>query len=212
MTSILNKSTVLALNCAHQAVGYRTVRDAIKALCCGLPGQSKPALGVLLDYPIGEDGRPQLHRAQYMGAVGFDEWVKLPIRDGDEFVSTSSARFRVPVFIIEPDYAAMPVVKPKFNRQGILERDGYRCQYSNVVLPPERLTIDHVVPKDRGGKDVWENVVACETKINHRKGNRLNEEVGLKLIRKPFRPKTVPIIATLREVRHPAMREFLVAV
>lgn len=85
----------------------------------------------------------------------------------------------------------------RFNRRGIFRRDGFRCQYSGKVLPPSQLTIDHVLPKARGGKSTWENCVTASLKINSVKGDKTLEEAGLQLLRTP-RPPAQPITIEYR--------------
>ena len=73
----------------------------------------------------------------------------------------------------------------------VMRRDRGRCQYCGSR---DRLTIDHVFPKSRGGKDTWENLVAACVPCNNRKGDRTPEEAGYELARKPFRPSYVMYI------------------
>lgn len=75
---------------------------------------------------------------------------------------------------------------PPLTRKNILKRDNHTCQYCGVKGGD--LTIDHVIPKDRGGRDTWDNLVTACVKCNNRKGNRTPEEAGMKLRRKPFKP------------------------
>jgi 5-methylcytosine-specific restriction endonuclease McrA len=88
-------------------------------------------------------------------------------------------------------YVRVPYKRIMLTRKNVMRRDGQQCQYCGCK---DRLTIDHVVPKSRGGKDVWENLVAACVPCNNRKGSRTPEEAGLKLLRKPFRPSYVMYI------------------
>ncbi|MEM1271743.1 MAG: HNH endonuclease [Bacteroidota bacterium] len=88
-------------------------------------------------------------------------------------------------------YIRVPYRRIMLSRQNVLRRDAGRCQYCGVH---DRLTIDHVQPKSRGGKDTWENLVAACVPCNNRKGNRTPEEAGMPLRRKPFRPSHVMFI------------------
>ena len=72
-------------------------------------------------------------------------------------------------------------------------RDNYICQYCNKKN--SQLTIDHVIPRDRGGKTSWENIVTSCLYCNTRKGNRFPHEAGLRLKNKPVRPKWRPFIS-----------------
>jgi len=82
----------------------------------------------------------------------------------------------------------------KFSRQNIYARDRYKCQYCGLAFPVEELTYDHVLPKFRGGKTEWENIVTCCIPCNRKKGGHLPQEVSMKLIRKPARPAWIPAI------------------
>ncbi len=91
----------------------------------------------------------------------------------------------------------------KFSRQNIYARDKYRCQYCGQKFSSEELTYDHVIPRSRGGKTEWENIVTCCVDCNRRKGGRTPSEAGMKLIRKPVKPTWVPalrITIGIREV------------
>jgi 5-methylcytosine-specific restriction endonuclease McrA len=82
----------------------------------------------------------------------------------------------------------------KFSRQNIYARDKYRCQYCGERFSSEELTYDHIVPKARGGKTEWTNIVTCCVKCNRKKGGYIPSEVDMKLIRKPSRPKWLPAL------------------
>jgi 5-methylcytosine-specific restriction endonuclease McrA len=87
-----------------------------------------------------------------------------------------------------------PKAPVKFSRQNIYARDRYQCQYCGHRFPTEDLTYDHVLPKSRGGKTEWENIVTCCIECNRKKGGRMPSEASMTLIRKPSRPTWVPAI------------------
>ena len=68
------------------------------------------------------------------------------------------------------------------------------------MLRPEEGSLDHVVPRSRGGPDTWENLVWAAKNVNQRKGNRLPHEAGLKLLSVPRAPKELPVTALIRSV------------
>ena len=82
----------------------------------------------------------------------------------------------------------------KFSRQNIYSRDKYRCQYCGKRFPNEEFTYDHIIPKSRGGKTEWENIVTCCIFCNRKKGGRSPGEAGMQLVRKPTRPKWLPAL------------------
>jgi len=82
----------------------------------------------------------------------------------------------------------------RFSRQNIYARDRHRCQYCGRRLPLEDLTYDHVLPRSRGGKTEWENIVTCCVTCNRKKGGKTPEEAHMRLIRTPSRPTWVPAL------------------
>lgn len=75
-----------------------------------------------------------------------------------------------------------------FSRTNVYARDENRCQYCGHTFEPQSLTFDHVVPVARGGLKTWDNIVTCCVGCNRRKGDRLPDEAGMKLVRRPKRP------------------------
>ena len=97
---------------------------------------------------------------------------------------------RLVYFVKIPHRISLPVT-----RRGILARDHYTCQYCGVMPPRKDLTIDHVLPRSRGGKTTWENVATACTKCNGRKGSRTPTEANMALLAQPRRPRYIAIAA-----------------
>jgi len=87
-----------------------------------------------------------------------------------------------------------PINQVRFSRQNIYARDKYKCQYCGQKLPVEDLSYDHVVPKSRGGKTLWNNIVTSCIVCNRKKGGRTPREANMRLIRKPSKPKWLPAL------------------
>lgn len=206
MSSILDKQIVIRLNSNWVAYDVCTVRQAVTFLCSESHGE-KPGFAIDFETATNENGQQTL---AYTNTVSWDDWIKLPVRENDLAINIGHGRqIRVPLVIISSHYSKIPEKRPRLTRQAILERDGYTCQYSGRKLPKSQLNLDHVTPRDRGGRDSWENLVTCEQKLNSTKGNRLNSEIGLKLIRIPKAPKpTVKVIKAV-DAPHPSQRPFL---
>lgn len=85
----------------------------------------------------------------------------------------------------------------RFSRVNVFTRDGFRCQYCGEKRAPRELNYDHVLPRKRGGKTTWENIVTSCYGCNDRKASRTPEEAGMKLRRKPFRPTSLPFAPLL---------------
>jgi len=119
----------------------------------------------------------------------FDSWRDLSRYARDhEVVHTPCYQLKVPKVIKLIFYSRFPPLQIKLSRRNIYLRDRNQCQYCGARPPRDQMTIDHVVPRSRGGKTVWENVVLACSKCNARKGNRLPSECGMTLIRKPRKP------------------------
>jgi len=82
----------------------------------------------------------------------------------------------------------------KFTRRNIYIRDKYRCQYCGKIFEPKDLTYDHVIPRSRGGKTTWTNVVTCCHTCNRKKGGRTPKEAGMRLLALPKEPQWHPLI------------------
>ena len=182
MSDILNKTIVLVLNRNWQAINIRTPQDAF----CQMATNVATALDIEGDSHI----RP----------VTWDEWITLPVREGDHAVRTARGAIRVPAVIVAVNYARVPKKRPKLSAKNIRERDGNRCQYTGRLMHPEEGSLDHVVPRSRGGEDSWENLVWSAKDVNQRKADRLPHEAGLKLLTVPRAPKELPVSALLRNV------------
>src|SRR6187402_1252207 len=99
-----------------------------------------------------------------------------------------AARVRMPMpsVIRLLEYRRIPHQTRALSRKNILLRDRSTCQYCAVVFPSGDLTLDHVIPRSRGGTSTWENLVACCHNCNRRKGSQLLHELrDMKLLRQP---------------------------
>lgn len=89
----------------------------------------------------------------------------------------------------------------KFSRQNVLARDRFKCQYCGVGGPGVVLTFDHVVPRSKGGRTEWENIVMACTECNSSKADKTPQEAGMRLRTRPVRPTWIPIFnVTLRHL------------
>ena len=207
MNDITNKMIVLKLNALWQPVGYSSVAKAIVDLAAG---QSAKALD--LEYELGEDGEPNGEPIG-MNPVSWADWINLPVRSYDFVVHYANGAkvMRVPTVIIAVNFNKMPIKRfnGKPSKDSIWARDGGVCQYTGRSLKKGEGNIDHVVPKDRGGRDTWENMVLADKEINSKKGNKLNSEMGLKLICEARALKSMLLSSMIRTVRHRDWRHFL---
>jgi 5-methylcytosine-specific restriction endonuclease McrA len=105
-------------------------------------------------------------------------------------VHSASRALPVPSVIRLLAYRHIPQQTRALSRKNILLRDRNTCQFCGRTLPASDLTLDHVVPRSRGGRSSWENLVACCYQCNNSKGDRTPEEAGFALARRP-RPFTL---------------------
>lgn len=115
--------------------------------------------------------------------------------DHEQFVATPRFVILVPRVIRLMTYDKVPRREVKFSRRNIMARDENRCQYCAKRFSASQLSIDHVVPKSRGGKSTWTNVVVACTRCNTKKGGRMPWEASMKLGRPPAVPKKNPVLA-----------------
>jgi len=101
-------------------------------------------------------------------------------------IHSVSQELQCPSVIRLKEYINVPYKKILLSRKNIFKRDNHKCGYCGRGDLP--LTIDHIIPKARGGSDVWDNLVTACTKCNNLKGNRTPEEADMPLKIKPYRP------------------------
>jgi len=105
-------------------------------------------------------------------------------------IRSASYVMPVPVVIRLHYYVKIPHNLPlPLSRRALLMRDDYTCQYCGVQPGKEHLTMDHILPRSRGGRTDWENVATACAPCNRRKGNRTPEEANMKLRKPPTRPR-----------------------
>jgi 5-methylcytosine-specific restriction endonuclease McrA len=105
-------------------------------------------------------------------------------------------------------YIKRPMQKVALTKKNVLLRDDYTCQYCN--LKGERMmTVDHVLPRSKGGASTWENLVCACMRCNNRKNNRTPEHANMRLKRKPKAPKYIPWIRVKRNTLPGEWHQFL---
>lgn len=162
---------------------------------------SGAAFPIDISYEIDEDGNINKNKIEYMEVVrDFEDWRKLPVRSYDESVKTSKEEFRLPAIIVCASFNKIIFKKVVFpTKSNIWQRDGNICQYTGEKLDREDLSIDHIIPSSRGGQNTWENLVTAKKSLNIWKSDRTPRECGLKLLRKPVKPKNGMIFNFMRD-------------
>jgi 5-methylcytosine-specific restriction endonuclease McrA len=108
-------------------------------------------------------------------------------------VSSPSMTIRIPAVVRLRKELSTHKKGVKFSRLNVLTRDGFRCCYCGHKKSARELNYDHVVPRHRGGRTVWENIVASCYRCNLRKGNRTPLEAGMRMHFQPYRPRVLPM-------------------
>jgi 5-methylcytosine-specific restriction endonuclease McrA len=111
--------------------------------------------------------------------------VAMTEEENGHFLHSARMAMCLPSVIRLLEYRRIPHQTRALSRKNVLLRDRNTCQYCGEVFPSGELTLDHVVPRSRGGLSTWENLVACCHICNRKKGNQLVSEAGLKLLREP---------------------------
>ena len=131
------------------------------------------------------------------GSSWFQHCKELEEIPGSRVIHTVSQKVVVPSVLLLRSYDRTLMQEIKFNRQNLLERDDYKCQYCGKSLPPKELNMDHVIPRDHGGATSWENVVISCIRCNSKKSNRSPREAGMRLLKEPKRPPRRPFMTSL---------------
>lgn len=164
-------SSVLVLNRHYQPVNITSVRRAFTLLYQGV------ARAIDREFQT----------------FDFESWAALSAELGDDdVIRTVRSVIRVPRVIVLQVYDRFPRAKVRFSRQNIYLRDGCTCQYCGKRFPRSELNLDHVIPRSRGGRTTWDNIVCSCINCNLRKGGRTPQEASMKLLRPPSRPRWSP--------------------
>lgn len=190
-------SNVLVLNKHYLAVRVVNVKRAISLLFRNLA----EVIHV-------EDG-------QYL-SYDFESWCEVSelqkefAPDEHDWIRTVRFSLAVPRIIRLTIYDRLPRQEVKFNRRNIYARDENRCQYCGKRFPTSELSLDHVVPRSRGGGSTWDNVVCSCLQCNVKKGGRTPKEAFMRLITKPVKPKRSPVInLKLSHSKYRSWKQFL---
>lgn len=114
---------------------------------------------------------------------------------GRGMIRSVSRCLRVPEIIVLSLFDRLPKKQVKFTRENIYRRDGYTCQYCTQSFDPQQLNLDHVIPRDKGGRSTWENVVCSCIPCNTRKANKLPEQANMYPKRPPKAPSWRPLFS-----------------
>ncbi|MBV8424829.1 MAG: HNH endonuclease [Candidatus Eremiobacteraeota bacterium] len=126
----------------------------------------------------------------------------------DRVLCSPTWELRMPSIIRMLYYIRRPMQKVALTKKNVLLRDDYTCQYCGV-RGERMMTVDHVVPRSRGGPSTWENLVCACMRCNNRKNNRSPQDSNMKLQRRPKTPKYIPWIQIRRNTFPDEWHKFL---
>ena len=188
MSVAVLQDPALVLNRGWIPIRVATVQDAITLVCKGAARIVEPRTYETFD---------------------FDSWAALGAERDRAHIRTVRLRIRVPEVVVLSHYAGLPKREVVFSRRNVFKRDRYACQYCGAQPGMEDLTLDHVVPRSRGGRSCWENLVVACLACNTRKANRSPAEAGLRLRRAPARPRWTPALTITVAHRREGWEAFL---
>jgi 5-methylcytosine-specific restriction endonuclease McrA len=109
--------------------------------------------------------------------------------DSDRVLNTVDMGIPMPLVVQLRNYIAVKArTRVPFSRKNILLRDDLRCQFCAMILSTKECTLDHILPRSRGGKSTWENLVVACRGCNKRKDNKTPKEAGMRLLKAPVEP------------------------
>ncbi|MBK7584519.1 MAG: HNH endonuclease [Myxococcales bacterium] len=115
----------------------------------------------------------------------------------DDEIRSPSATFPMPAVVRLKRQISGQKRGVKFSRINVYVRDGFTCAYCEKKLPLRQLTYDHVLPRSRGGRTEWENIVTACTPCNAKKSNKTPDESGMWPRKRPCRPRSLPLMPPL---------------
>lgn len=125
---------------------------------------------------------------------GFESWAELAVLPDEPCIRTVRLRIRVPEVIVLDHHAVTPKPTAVFSRRNLFRRDHNTCQYCGRRPGTAELSIDHVLPRSRGGRSSWENCVLACMPCNRKKHNRTPDEAHMRMLKKPEKPRWSPFL------------------
>lgn len=111
-----------------------------------------------------------------------------------QMLHSSSAALPIPLVIRLVHYVKLPHRRVPPTRAAVMLRDLHTCQYCGEMPGRQDLTVDHVIPRSRGGAHSWQNLVTACKRCNQKKGSLTPDEAMMQLIRKPFEPSYIALV------------------
>lgn len=119
----------------------------------------------------------------------WEDWSKLRPSLTDAVIQSSNLAFKVPEVVLLTRYDKMPQPKIHFSRRTLYKRDNNTCQYCGIKPGTAELSVDHIIPKSKGGKTDWENVCLSCTDCNRKKGDKTMAQAKMSFFHAGYKPK-----------------------
>jgi 5-methylcytosine-specific restriction endonuclease McrA len=174
MESVLDRP-VLVLNRYWQPVHTCSARRALRLLCTGHA------------QVVQVEGEEQFTTHDLGG------WIRHSAAASGPMIHSVRISILVPKIVVLSFYERLPRLEVRFSRRNVFLRDNFTCQYCLRIFPETQLNLDHVTPRDKGGRTSWENIVTSCFRCNTRKANKLPHEAGMHPRSKPVAPRWRPL-------------------
>jgi 5-methylcytosine-specific restriction endonuclease McrA len=161
----------LVLNRSYYPIGFCSIRDAFKYIC--------EEIADILD--------------ENLVAYDYTSWCTIEVEEGDDFIGVVHGNIKAPRIVRLKSFNEVPNNIVRFNRKNLYLRDQYVCQYCAKKFPTGTLSMDHVIPKSRGGHTSWHNIVTSCIICNTKKGDKTPEEARMKILRTPYAPRNMDL-------------------
>lgn len=116
------------------------------------------------------------------------------VEEYDHEIRSVSVAIKAPAVVRLLSYIHVGRRTPPLSRTNILARDNFQCQYCGISLPSKDATLDHVLPRSKGGGTSWQNVVCCCKRCNRKKGAKTPKQAGMTLPKEPVQPDWLPVL------------------
>lgn len=176
-------SGVLTLNKHYHPVRIVSPRRAFSMVVAGIADILDDSLGDYQTYSFSE-----------WRCFSPELWSRESARQRYNWVRTVSHCYPIPRIVRTLNYGRLPPSTIRLNRANIVLRDHSTCQYCAAVLKPRDVTLDHVIPRSRGGGMSWSNIVCCCMSCNATKGQRTPDEARMPLLREPRMPRMLDLL------------------
>lgn len=137
------------------------------------------------------------------------DWSAIKPENDEECIVSSHFKFKIPEVIKLVKYSKYHISKVNFNRRAIYKRDDNQCKYCGKRPGTELLSIDHIIPRSRGGQLTWTNVVVSCVKCNAKKANKTPEEAGMKFFDPNYKPEKPNFQIFKQEIEIDSWKNFI---